>query len=59
MRNFEITVRRKDGTLLAVAQSCFATRDAERTALSAIRALFSTSPRRNARKTRCGGAIAS
>ncbi len=27
MRNFEITVRRKDGTLLAVAQSCFATRD--------------------------------
>ncbi len=28
VRNFEITVRRKDGTLLAVAQSCFATRDA-------------------------------
>ena len=27
VRNFEITVRRKDGTLLAVAQSCFATRD--------------------------------
>jgi len=28
VRNFEITVRRKDATLLAVAQSCFATRDA-------------------------------
>jgi signal transduction histidine kinase/FixJ family two-component response regulator len=28
VRNFEITVRRKDGTLLVVAQSCFATRDA-------------------------------
>ena len=28
VRNFEITVRRKDGTQLAVAQSCFATRDA-------------------------------
>ncbi len=28
VRNFEITVRRKDGTLLMVAQSCFATRDA-------------------------------
>ena len=28
VRNFEITVRRKDGTLLTVAQSCFATRDA-------------------------------
>jgi PAS domain S-box-containing protein len=28
VRNFEITVRRKDGTLMAVAQSCFATRDA-------------------------------
>ena len=28
VRNFEITVRRKDGTLLAVAQSCFATRNA-------------------------------
>ncbi|MGD0213709.1 MAG: GAF domain-containing protein [Terriglobales bacterium] len=27
VRNFEITVRRKDGTLLVVAQSCFATRD--------------------------------
>ncbi len=27
VRNFEITVRRKDGTTLAVAQSCFATRD--------------------------------
>ena len=27
VRNFETTVRRKDGTLLAVAQSCFATRD--------------------------------
>lgn len=27
VRNFEITVRRKDDTLLAVAQSCFATRD--------------------------------
>ncbi len=27
VRNFEITVRRKDGTLLLVAQSCFATRD--------------------------------
>src|SRR6266853_202933 len=27
VRNFEITVRRKDGTLLAVAQSCFATSD--------------------------------
>jgi two-component system NtrC family sensor kinase len=27
VRNFEITVRRKDGTLVAVAQSCFATRD--------------------------------
>jgi PAS domain S-box-containing protein len=27
VRNFEITVRRKDGTLLTVAQSCFATRD--------------------------------
>jgi PAS domain S-box-containing protein len=27
VRNFEITVRRKDGTVLAVAQSCFATRD--------------------------------
>src|SRR6202163_13052 len=27
VRNLEITVRRKDGTLLAVAQSCFATRD--------------------------------
>src|SRR5258708_34818407 len=27
VRNFEITVRRKDGTLLAGAQSCFATRD--------------------------------
>ena len=29
VRNFEITVRRKDGTLLAVAQSCFATRDSD------------------------------
>ena len=29
VRNFEITVRRKDGTLLVVAQSCFATRDAD------------------------------
>jgi two-component system NtrC family sensor kinase len=29
VRNFEITVRRKDGTLLTVAQSCFATRDIE------------------------------
>jgi len=29
VRNFEITVRRKDGTLLTVAQSCFATRDAD------------------------------
>ena len=28
VRNFEITVRRKDGMLLAVAQSCFATRGA-------------------------------
>jgi two-component system NtrC family sensor kinase len=28
VRNFEITVRRKDGTLLTVAQSCFATRGA-------------------------------
>jgi len=28
VRNFEITVRRKDGTLLTAAQSCFATRDA-------------------------------
>jgi PAS domain S-box-containing protein len=27
VRNFEISVRRKDGTLLTVAQSCFATRD--------------------------------
>ena len=27
VRNFETTVRRKDGTLLVVAQSCFATRD--------------------------------
>ena len=27
VRNFEITVRRKDGTILTVAQSCFATRD--------------------------------
>ena len=27
VRNFEITVRRKDGNLLTVAQSCFATRD--------------------------------
>jgi PAS domain S-box-containing protein len=27
VRSFEITVRRKDGTLLTVAQSCFATRD--------------------------------
>ena len=27
VRNCEITVRRKDGTLLTVAQSCFATRD--------------------------------
>src|SRR5208282_905762 len=27
VRNFELTVRRKDGTLLTVAQSCFATRD--------------------------------
>jgi two-component system NtrC family sensor kinase len=27
VRNFEITARRKDGTLLVVAQSCFATRD--------------------------------
>ncbi len=29
VRNFEITVRRKDGMLLAVAQSCFASRDAD------------------------------
>jgi PAS domain S-box-containing protein len=29
VRNFEITVRRKDGMLLAVAQSCFATRGAD------------------------------
>jgi PAS domain S-box-containing protein len=28
VRNFENTVRRKDATLVAVAQSCFATRDA-------------------------------
>jgi len=28
VRNFEITVRRKDGTLLTAAASCFATRDA-------------------------------
>jgi two-component system NtrC family sensor kinase len=28
VRNFEMVVRRKDGTLLTVAQSCFATRDA-------------------------------
>jgi len=28
VRNFEITVRRKDGTLLTAAESCFATRDA-------------------------------
>jgi len=27
VRNFEMAVRRKDGALLAVAQSCFATRD--------------------------------
>jgi PAS domain S-box-containing protein len=27
VRNFEITVRRKDGTVLAAAQSCFATRN--------------------------------
>ncbi|MGA2978366.1 MAG: ATP-binding protein [Terriglobales bacterium] len=27
VRNFETTMRRKDGTLLVVAQSCFATRD--------------------------------
>ena len=27
VRNFEITVRRKDGTLLTVAESCFASRD--------------------------------
>jgi len=27
VRNFEITVRRKDSTMLTVAQSCFATRD--------------------------------
>jgi PAS domain S-box-containing protein len=29
VRNFELTVRRKDGTLLTAAQSCFATRDSE------------------------------
>ncbi len=29
VRNFEITARRKDGMLLAVAQSCFATRGAD------------------------------
>jgi len=29
VRNFEITVRRKDGMLLAVAQSCFASRDGD------------------------------
>jgi two-component system NtrC family sensor kinase len=29
VRNLEITVRRKDGTLLTVAQSCFATRDSD------------------------------
>ena len=29
VRNFEITVRRKDGTLLTVAESCFATRDSD------------------------------
>jgi PAS domain S-box-containing protein len=29
VRNFEITMRRKDGTLLVVAQSCFATRDSK------------------------------
>jgi PAS domain S-box-containing protein len=28
VRNFEVTVRRKDAALLTVAQSCFATRDA-------------------------------
>ncbi len=28
VRNFEMSVRRKDGALLTVAQSCFATRDA-------------------------------
>ena len=28
VRNFEMTVRRKDGSLLTVAHSCFATRDA-------------------------------
>jgi len=28
VRNFEITVRRKDGTLLTAAESCFATRNA-------------------------------
>jgi two-component system NtrC family sensor kinase len=28
VRNFEVTVRRKDATLLTVAQSCFASRDA-------------------------------
>jgi len=27
VRNFEVTARRKDGALLAVAESCFATRD--------------------------------
>jgi two-component system NtrC family sensor kinase len=29
VRNFEITARRKDGTLLTVAESCFATRDSD------------------------------
>ena len=39
VRNFEITVRRKDGTLLTVAQSCFAARDStwKHRALSGLR----------------------
>jgi len=58
VRNFEITVRRKDGALLTVRKAALRPAILVETS-SVIRASFSTSPRRDARKTKCGGVTAS
>jgi two-component system, cell cycle sensor histidine kinase and response regulator CckA len=42
VRNFDVTLRRKDGSLLLAVESSFATRSAVRETSSAIRDLFST-----------------
>ena len=57
VRNFEVTLRRKDGTLLTAMESSFATRDAKARS-SATRDSCSTSPRKNAPRTKSAAATA-